>query len=450
MNDGARKKSTRHPGDGARASITATVTTDTGALAPDLAAAGIIDDALARRNAVILAIAQALFSLASINLFTTASIAGNMLAANPRWATLPITTYVSGTALFTWPAAWFMQRFGRRAGFQLGTFMGVLAAALAVLALFRADFALFCAATFLQGVYQAFAQYYRFAAGDVASPAFRPKTISWVLFGAIAGALFGPILVKETQDLLAPVSFAGNFATAGVITAIAFLVVSLVRLPRPGDAARGRGAEAEPARPLAELLRQPRLLTAILGGMLAYGMMNLLMTATPLAMIACGFTTTQSAWVIQWHVLAMFAPSFITGALIARHGAPRIMAIGFLLMAAAGIVNVLGQRMENFGFGLVLLGLGWNFAFIAATTMVAESHRPSERAKVQGFNDLMVFLTVAATSLASGQLLAGFGWAGVNAALAPMLVVAALALAWHALHLRRRATAITAADTTGE
>ena len=417
------------------------ITTDTGALVPELAGAGLVDDDLARRNAFILAIAQALFSLASINMFSTASIAGSMLAAHPRWATLPITAYVSGTALFTWPAAWFMQAFGRRPGFQLGTLMGVLASGLAVLALFRADFLLFCLATFLQGGYQAFAQYYRFAAGDVASPAFRPRTISWVLFGAIAGALFGPILVKETQDLLAPVSFAGNFAAAGLVTAIAFVVVSLVRLPKPETAAAGQGGVAEPPRPLRRLLRQPRLLTAILGGMLAYGMMNLLMTATPLAMIACGFTTAQSAWVIQWHVLAMYAPSFVTGALIARHGAARIMAIGFLLMAAAGIVNILGQRMENFGFGLVLLGLGWNFAFIAATTMVAESHRPSERAKVQGLNDLMVFLTVAATSLVSGQLLAGFGWAGVNAALAPMLVVAALALAWHALHLRRTAAA---------
>jgi len=173
--------------------------------------------------------------------------------------------------------------------------------------------------------------------------------------------------------------------------------------------------------------------------MLAYGMMNLLMTATPLAMIGCGFTVEQSAWVIQWHVLAMFAPSPVTGALIARHGAARVMALGFMLMAAAGIVHLLGARMENFGFGLVLLGLGWNFAFIAATTMVAESHRASERGKVQGFNDLMVFLTVATTSFVSGQLLAGWGWQAVNLALIPMLVIAALALAWHGWKLRGRA-----------
>ncbi len=397
--------------------------------------AGIVDDALARRNAVVLSIAQALFSLASINMFTTAALAGNLLADHPRWATLPITTYISGTALATWPAAWFMQRFGRRAGFLLGALMGVLAAALAVYALFVASFALFCAATFLQGIYQAFAQYYRFAAGDVASPSFRPRAISWVFMGSIAGALAGPALITYTRDLLAPVSFAGNFAAAGLITIAALLVLFFMRIPH----AAATGEEtAEPPRPLPVLLRQPRLVVAIIGGMLAYGMMNLLMTATPLAMIGCGFTVEQSAWVIQWHVLAMFAPSPITGALIARHGAPRIMGLGFVLMALSGIVHLLGMRMENFGFGLVLLGLGWNFAFIAATTMVAESHRPSERARVQGFNDLLVFLTVAATSLASGQLLAGFGWQAVNLALAPMLVVAALALAWLSFRLRAR------------
>ena len=408
---------------------------ETGAPLP-AGSAGVVDDDLARRNAVVLAIAQALFSLASITLFTVGTIAGDMLAPHPRWATLPITTYVTGTALATWPAAWFMQYAGRRAGFMTGTFLGAVALALAVLALFRADFVLFCLATFLQGTYQAFAQYYRFAAADVASPAFRPKAISWVLFGAIAGALFGPVFIRYTKDMLAPVSFAGNFAAAAVLTALAFLVVALVKLPKAtADAADG----GEPARPLREILRQPRYVTAVLGGMLAYGMMNLLMTSTPLAMLSCGFTVTDSSWVIQWHVLAMFAPSFVTGALIARHGAPRIMAIGFALMAAAGVTHLLGQRFENFGIGLVLLGLGWNFAFIAATTMVAESHRPSERAKAQGFNDLMVFLAVAATSLASGQLLASFGWTGVNLALVPMLVVAALALAWHALHLRRAA-----------
>ncbi len=394
------------------------------------------DDALARYNARILTIAQALYSVASINMFATASLAGVLLAPQPRWATLPITTYIIGTAILTFPAAMIMGRIGRRAGFMLGAFAGLVAAMLAVYAIFERNFALFCAATMLQGGYQAFAQYYRFAAADTASHALRPKVVSWVLTGSIAGAVFGPILVMNTRELFAPVSFAGNFAAAGVFTMIALIVLGFIHLPLPTVE---QVAAREPARPLGAILRQPRLLAAILTGMMAYGMMNLLMTATPLAMVGCGLSADQSAWVIQWHVLAMYIPSFMTGALIARHGAERIIAIGLVLNALAAIVNLTGLRMENFGFGLVLLGLGWNFAFIGATTMVTDCHRPAERAKVQGLNDFAVFATVALTSFASGQLLDAFGWNAVNYTLFPMLALAAIGLAWLVLKTRRTA-----------
>ena len=419
-----------------------------GAAATGTGLGGIIDDVRARYNARLLAVAQALFSLASINMFATASLAGLMLAPDAGWATLPITTYVLGTALATWPAAQLMQRIGRRPGFLLGAALGVAAGLLATWAIFERDFLFFCLATLLQGVYQAFAQYYRFAATDVASPAFRPQAVGWVLTGSIAGALFGPILIDATKDLFAPVTFAGNFAAAGVITLLALIVLVWLDLPSPREEAaaaldaekRGQGT-AQAARPLSALLRQPRLVAAVLTGMMAYGMMNLLMTASPLAMVGCGLTVQQSSWVIQWHVLAMYAPSFITGALIARHGAERIAAIGLLLSGIAAVIHMTGVRMENFGFGLVLLGLGWNFAYVAATTMVAECHAPAERARVQGFNDLMVFATVALTSLASGQLLEGFGWTAVNVALFPMLAVAAGALAWLVLKTRTMAPA---------
>ncbi len=396
------------------------------------------DDDLARYNARILTIAQALYSVASINMFATASLAGVLLAPQPRWATLPITTYIIGTAILTFPAAMIMGRIGRRAGFMLGAFAGLAAAMLAVHAIFERNFALFCAATMLQGGYQAFAQYYRFAAADTASHALRPKVVSWVLTGSIAGAVFGPILVMNTRELFAPVSFAGNFAAAGVFTMIALIVLGFIHLPLPTVE---QLATREPARPMGELLRQPRLLAAILTGMMAYGMMNLLMTATPLAMVGCGLSADQSAWVIQWHVLAMYIPSFMTGALIARHGAERIIAIGLVLNALAAIVNLTGLRMENFGFGLVLLGLGWNFAFIGATTMVTDCHRPAERARVQGLNDFAVFATVALTSFASGQLLDAFGWSAVNYSLFPMLALAALGLAWLVLKTRPAAAA---------
>ncbi len=426
------------------------------------AAGGIVDDARARYNARLLAVAQGLFSLASINMFATASLAGLMLAPKAGWATLPITTYVLGTALATWPAAQLMQRIGRRPGFMLGAVLGVAAGLLATWAIFERQFLLFCLATLLQGVYQAFAQYYRFAATDVASPAFRPQAVGWVLTGSIAGALFGPILIDATKDLFAPVTFAGNFAAAGVITLLALLVLVWLDLPSPQEEAAARagastaaGQEAGMAaprqgRPLAALLRQPRLVVAVLTGMMAYGMMNLLMTASPLAMVGCGLSVQQSSWVIQWHVLAMYAPSFITGALIARHGAERIAAIGLVLSGIAAVIHMTGVRMENFGFGLVLLGLGWNFAYVAATAMVAECHAPEERARVQGFNDMMVFATVALTSLTAGQLLEGFGWTAVNAALFPMLAVAAAALAWLVLKTRGTAIACEAETEQGQ
>ncbi len=397
---------------------------------PEAPPGAFVDDARALFNTRVLTIAQALYSIASINMFSTAALAGVLLAPHPRWATLPITTYIIGTAAATFPASMIMQKIGRRGGFLLGAFAGLVAAVIATYAIFARDFALFCAATMLQGVYQAFAQYYRFAAADTASAAFRPKAVSWVLTGSIAGAVFGPLLVMNTRELFAPVSFAGNFAAAGVFTMIALIVLAFVNVPLPSEEEK---AARDPARPLSELLKNPRLSAAILTGMMAYGMMNLLMTATPLAMVGCGLSADQSAWVIQWHVLAMYVPSFFTGALIARYGAARIIAIGLALNALAALVNLTGLRMENFGFGLVLLGLGWNFAFIGATTIVAGCHLPAERAKVQGLNDFAVFATVAGTSFASGQLLAALGWNAVNYMLFPMLALAALALAWMVL-----------------
>ncbi len=396
---------------------------------------GMIDDALARYNSTVLSLAQALYSVSSINMFATAALVGVLLARTPRWATLPVTAFVIGTAIFTYPAAQFMQRRGRRPGFLLGAAVGLIGAGLAVWALYRRDFALFCFATFLQGVYQAFAQYYRFAAADTASLAFRPKAVAWVLAGSIAGAVLGPILIMNTRELFAPVSFAGNFAASGVLTLMALGVLAFVKDPPPA----GAGAEEtrEPPRPLPELLRQPRLLIAIFTGMIIYGVMNMLMTATPLAMVGCGLSVDQSSWVIQWHALAMYVPSFFTGALIARFGLERIIALGLGLTALSALIHVLGFRVENFGFGMVMDGLGWNFGFIGATTMVTECHRASERSRVQGLNDMAIFITTAVTSYAAGALLDIMGWRAVNYALLPLLAVSSLALAWMVLRSSR-------------
>ncbi|HHN68200.1 MAG TPA: MFS transporter, partial [Thermopetrobacter sp.] len=305
----------------------ATITSDAAADQPD--------DGRAKRNVWVLAAAQGLGGLATMNIFATAALAGAQLAPDARWATLPVSTYIIGTALTTYPASMFMQRYGRRAGFMLGALGGLIGSLLAAYAILRGDFALFCLATFIAGSHQAFAQYYRFAATDVASPGFAPKAVSYVLAGALVGALFGPLIINHTRDLFAPVLFAGNYAATAALLAVSMGVLAFIDLPKPQ-------AERPAATPFGALLRRKRLLVAMLAGMMAYGMMNLLMTATPLAMVGCGLSPDQASWVIQWHVLAMFAPSFFTGALIVRYGAERIIAIGLLLNDAAALAGMTG------------------------------------------------------------------------------------------------------------
>jgi predicted MFS family arabinose efflux permease len=390
------------------------------------AGAGEFDDVGAKRNAIVLAVAQALYASGSVVLVATAGLVGAQLAPSKAWATLPVSTYVIGTMLSTIPAALLMGRIGRRAGFMIGAGVGAAAGLLSLYAIYISSFTLFSISTPLHGVFQASSGYFRFAAADTASPGFRPKAISWVLIGGVAAAIFGTIIVIRTIDLLAPVTFAGCYlATTGLalltIAALAFL-----------DLPKEKRAVAGASRPLSEILRQPRLVVAILCGMMATGVMNLVMTATPIAMIDCGFGIGDSSWVIQWHVLAMFIPSFFTGTLIARHGAERISLLGLFILGVGGGAALLGIGFENFAAALIFLGLGWNFAFIGATTMVAECYRPAERSRVQAVNDFAIFITVAIASLLSGRLLAGFGWNAVNYALFPMAALAFLSLIWQA------------------
>ena len=381
------------------------------------------DDARAKHNAIVLAIAQALYASGTVALIATAGLVGTQLAPAKAWATLPVSTFVIGTMLTTIPAALFMRRFGRKPGFILGAAIGVLAGLLSIYAIYRADFALFSISTALHGAYQASSGYFRFAAADTASPAFRPKAISWVLTGGVAAALLGTLLVVQTTDLL-PVTFAGCYAATAILALIAIVTLLFLDLPP------GRKEELGPTRPIVEILRQPRLLMAIAAGTMSYGIMNLVMTATPIAMVDCGFGIAESSWVIQWHVLAMFVPSFFTGALITRFGVERITLVGLVLLCGAGLAALLGLAFANFAAGLILLGLGWNFAFIGATTMVTDCYRPSERNKVQAVNDFCIFLTVAIASLSSGRLLDQWGWDAVNYAIFPMAGLAMLLLFW--------------------
>lgn len=382
------------------------------------------DDAKARRNAVTLAMAQALYGAAFTALVVTAGLVGAQLAPSPAWATLPMSLAIVGTALTTFPVSMLMRRVGRRTGFLLGALAGVAGAAIGFLAIYQRSFELFLAGCMLMGAYQASASYYRFAAADTASPEFRPKAISWVMTGGIVAALIGTLLVMVTVDLLAPVTFAGTWAAMALLALAGSAILLAVDIPLTVK------ADAPSGRPLAVIARQPRYMVAVLTATLAYGIMVLVMTATPVAMLGCGFSVADSSWVIQWHALAMFVPSFFTGSLISRWGAARISAIGMALMAAAAGAGLFGVDFGNFAVGLILLGLGWNFGFIGGTTMLTETYAPEERNKAQGLNDLLIFVTTALTSLGAGKLLAWFGWNGVNYAAFPMVVLALAMLVW--------------------
>jgi predicted MFS family arabinose efflux permease len=396
----------------------------------------LFDDARAKRNAIVLAIAQALYASGTVALVATAGLVGAQLAPSRGWATLPVSTFVLGTMVATIPAALLMRRVGRKPGFILGAIIGAFAGLLSVYAIYEKDFALFSVSTALHGVYQASSGYFRFAAADTASPGFRPKAISWVLTGGVAAALLGTFIVIQTTDLLAPVIFGGCYLATAILAILAIIVLAFLDLPSTTH------EESGPARPLLEILRQPRLAVAIACGTMSFSIMNLVMTATPIAMVDCGFGVSESSWVIQWHVLAMFVPSFFTGSLVARFGVERITLFGLVMLMGAAVAALLGIHFLNFALGLVLLGLGWNFAFIGATIMVTDCYRTSERNKVQAVNDFAIFFTVALASLASGRLLDQLGWNAVNLAVFPMAALALLLLLWQAAPLRAKRSVV--------
>lgn len=395
------------------------------------------DDSLAKRNAVILATGLSLGGSQATVIIATAGIAGSTIAPVLAWATLPVTAFVVGQALATAPASLLQRRIGRRAGFILGTGLGFIGALTAALALVLANFWLFCLGTMICGFYAGHVQLYRFAAADTASDAFRPRAISWVLVGGVVSAVVGPQLVIFTRDLFAPYSLVGPFVAVAGLAVCAAILLSFLRIPLPP---RDAGS-ANQGRPLKEIATEPRFIVALLCGMASYGLMSLVMTAAPLAMLGCGFGVGEAALGIQWHALAMFAPSFFTGRLINRFGKERVVATGLLLLAGCGIVALNGITLANFWGALILLGLGWNFGFIGATAMVTDCYRPEERNKVQALNDFCVFGTVAASSFLSGNLLAIFGWDSVNIALFPVVITCLGLLTWIMLHQRRETAA---------
>jgi MFS family permease len=391
------------------------------------------DDAKARRNAVILAIAQALYGAVTTAVVVTSGLVGSQLAPSASWATLPMSMMIIGTAVSTFPISLMMRRTGRRLGFVICALAGAAGGVIGLIAVYHRSFELFLLGCLLVGVYQASASYYRFAAADTASPAFRPQAISWVMTGGVIAALIGTVLVMGTVDLLAPVTFAGTWAAMALLSLLGAVILLAIDIPRAPK------TETYTGRPLKVIARQPRYIVAALTAMLAYGIMMLVMTATPVAMLGCGFSVQDSSWVIQWHALAMFVPSFFTGSLIARYGAERISALGMILLVGAAVAGLLGIHFENFAVGLILLGLGWNFGFLGGTTMLTETYEAAEKNKAQGLNDLLVFGMTAITSLVAGKLLAWFGWNGVNIAVFPMVLLALAMIVWLARHPSEKA-----------
>ncbi len=389
------------------------------------------DDRLARRNVLVLAAAQALAGGNQAVLVTTGGIIGAMLGPHKGLATLPISVMVIGMWLGTLPIGALARRYGRRPALQIGAAMGVLAGILCSVAVLQGLFWLFLLGAFCSGVYAASHHAYRFAAADTASIAFRPKAVSWVLAGGIISAVVGPQLIIFTKDFWPPYLFSVTFLGQAALAIAAMAVLMFLKIPRPPSA-----KEHGSGRPLAEIVRSPRFITAAACGAASYAMMNLVMTSAPLAMLACDHSVTQATLGLQWHVLAMYIPSFFTGSLILRFGVERVVFLGLALIVASGIVAISGIALWNFWIGLVLLGVGWNFSFIGATTMVTQCHTPAERNKVQAFNDFLVFGSMAVASFSSGQLLASFGWAAVNYVVFPTILAAAVLLALRKLRDR--------------
>lgn len=393
-----------------------------------------------KRNVALLATCQGLGTSTMSMMIAMGGLVGYWLAEDKALATLPVTTVVTGTALMTIPAAMLMGRIGRRSGFVVGTSLGMAGGLLACVALYLQSFLVFCLATSLVGMFAAFVQQYRHAAIDVAPAAFRPRAVSLVMAGGVVAGFIGPELVKWTKDMTVDIPGAGTiaipfFAAYLAVVALCLIsatILSFLTIPRPV-----RRARHEQGRPMSEIMKQPIFWVAAGSAMAGFGVMSLIMTATPLAMVGCGLSATQSFTVIQWHVVAMFAPSFFTGSLIGRFGVLRIIAAGGILNLICVATALSGLEFLHFWSALVLLGIGWNFMFVGGTTLLAECYEPEEAPRVQGVNDFLVFGMVAVSSLSSGQLLENIGWSAVTLTAVPVIGLAMTGVFWLMLSGRR-------------
>ena len=377
------------------------------------------------RNVLVLSGCQATMQTITSTMVAVTGLAGFALADNKAFATVPLTCYVLGSAITTIPASFLMKAIGRRAGFQAGTAAGMIAGAVCAAALYAADFLLLCLGLFLLGIYTAFGKYYRFAAADAASLDFRAKAISLTLAGGLLGGILGPEVAKHTVDAVAGHEYLGSYLSIIVVAMLAMLLLTRLDIPMLSERER-----QEAGRPLAEIMRQPVFIVAATAGMFSYGIMNLLMTSTPLAMHAHEHHFTDSAFVLQWHMIGMYAPAFLTGSLVQRHGAVTIIQTGIVLNLLCVLSALAGTALLNFWAAMFLVGVGWNFMYVGGSTLLTECYTPAERAKTQAANDFLIFLTMAVSSASSGLLLNKSGWDAVNYGSIPFMLIALGATLW--------------------
>ena len=378
-----------------------------------------------RRNVLVLSACQATLQTSGATMIAVTGLAGYALAADKSFATVPLTCYVIGSAVTTVPASFLMNAIGRRGGFQVGTVIGVAGAAICSLAMYYALFWLLCAGMTVMGIYTAFGKYYRFAAADAAEAQSKAKAISLTLAGGIVGGVLGPEMAKRTTFVFESHAYLGAYLSLAGVCALATVLLMWLDIPRLSPHER-----KAPGRPLREIVSQPVFVVAALAGMLSYGIMNLMMTSTPLAMRAHDHPFNDAALVLQWHIIGMYGPSFFTGSLINRFGVLNIILTGVAILLVCIAAAVTGTTLLNFWTALFLLGVGWNFMYIGGSALLTECHTPGERAKTQAANDFLVFVTMAISSASSGLLLNTSGWHAVNYGSIPFLALAAGATVW--------------------
>ena len=381
-----------------------------------------------RRNVALLAICQALMMSGASLIITTAALVGFDLAENRSWATLPLAAQFIATMFTTIPAALLMERIGRKQGFMLASIFGISGGIFAALGILLGKFWLFTFGTLQVGIYNGFGNYYRFAAADAVDKEYKSRAVSYIMAGGVVAAFVGPNLANVTRDLIKTAPFAASFFVLVSIYIMSLIVQVFLKLP-PKPTIEDVSGEST-GRPLKVIAAQPMFIVALTCGMLGYGVMALAMTATPLAMHHFAYPFSRTSFVVQWHVLGMFAPAFFTGHLIKRYGVFNIMLAGGIFGVACVAVNLTGSSVAHFWTALLLLGISWNFLFIGATTLLTETYRPEERAKTQALNDFIVFTTVALSSLSAGALQNSYGWQVVNLGLIPLLIVILASIIW--------------------